>query len=194
VTESPLLEMQLRSMHLPTVLANYRRLLGDHADPLPYLSDLISLESAKRQENGVRARITAAHFPTIKTIESFDFTLQPELPKAKLLEHLDGAFVDAHRNVIFSGPPGVGKSHILSALGLAMFAALIIPAILSAVRMLNRLRIEERTIQRKLIVVVIVGLATLLVRALLRASSDLDGCHKAPRSVYRAYFSRTALT
>jgi len=66
----------------------------------------------------VRARITAAHFPTIKTIESFDFTLQPELPKAKVLEHFDGAFIDAHRNVLFSGPPGVGKSHVLSALGL----------------------------------------------------------------------------
>ena len=56
-------------------------------------------KAAKRQENGVRARIAAAHFPTIKTIESFDFTLQPKLPKS---------------------PPGVGKSHILSALGLAM--------------------------------------------------------------------------
>lgn len=98
--ESTLLEMQLRNMHLPTILANYRRLLGEHAEPLPYLSDLISLESAKRQENGVRTRIAAAHFPTIKTIESFDFTLQPELPKAKLLEHFEGAFVEAQRNVI----------------------------------------------------------------------------------------------
>lgn len=118
--ESPLLEMQLRSLHLSTVLTNYRRLLGEHAEPLPYLCDLISLEAAKRQENGVRARIAAAHFPTIKTIESFDFALQPELPKAKLLEHFDGAFVDGRRNLILSGPPGVGKSHVLSALGLAM--------------------------------------------------------------------------
>ncbi len=118
--EAPLLEMQLRSLHLPTVLTNYRRLLGDHAEPLPYLCDLISLEAAKRQENGVRARIAAAHFPTIKTIESFDFTLQPELPKAKLLEHFDGTFVEGRRNLILSGPPGVGKSHVLSALGLAM--------------------------------------------------------------------------
>src|SRR5665213_1867465 len=116
----PLLEMQLRGMHLTTVLANYQRLLSEHASPLPYLSDLISLEAAKRQENGVKARITAAHFPTLKTIESFDFTLQPDLPKAKLLEHFEGSFVDAHRNVILSGPPGVGKSHILSAIGLAM--------------------------------------------------------------------------
>jgi hypothetical protein len=35
------------------MLANYQRLLGEHAAPLPYLSDLISLEAAKRQENGV---------------------------------------------------------------------------------------------------------------------------------------------
>jgi DNA replication protein DnaC len=120
IDSSPLLEMQLRGMHLTTVLANYQRLLGEHAAPLPYLSDLISLEAAKRQENGVKARIAAAHFPTLKTIESFDFALQPELPKAKLLEHFEGSFVDAHRNIILSGPPGVGKSHILSAIGLAM--------------------------------------------------------------------------
>jgi DNA replication protein DnaC len=95
IDSSPLLEMHLRGMHLTTVLANYQRLLSEHASPLPYLSDLISLEAAKRQENGVKARIAAAHFPTLKTIESFDFTLQPELPKVKLHEHFEGSFVDA---------------------------------------------------------------------------------------------------
>jgi DNA replication protein DnaC len=119
VNTSPLLEMHLRTLHLSAVLGNYHRLLGEHTEPLPYLADLISLETAKRQENGVRARISAAHFP-IKTIESFDFSLQPPLPKAKLLEYFEGAFVETHRNLIFSGPPGLGNSHILSALGLAM--------------------------------------------------------------------------
>jgi DNA replication protein DnaC len=46
--------------------------------------------------------------------------LQPELPKAKVLECFDGAFVKNHRNLIFSGPPGVGKTHILVALGVSM--------------------------------------------------------------------------
>ncbi|HEV2261596.1 MAG TPA: ATP-binding protein, partial [Candidatus Rubrimentiphilum sp.] len=115
----PLLEMHLRSLHLPAILANYRRLLAEHADPATYLENLIALEVSKRQENGVRAKIAAAHFPTIKTIEAFDFTLQPALPKAKLLEHFDAAFVDTHRNLIFSGPPGVGKTHLLNALGFA---------------------------------------------------------------------------
>ena len=77
-----LLEHHLRTLRLPTMLANYRRLLGEHAEPLPYLADLVALESAKRQENGVKARIMSARFPTIKTMESFDFSLQPQLPKS----------------------------------------------------------------------------------------------------------------
>jgi len=120
MTEAPLLELHLRSLHLSAVLTNYRRLLGDHHEPLPYLSDLIALEVGKRHENGVHARIAAAHFPTTKTIESFDFSLQPQLPKVKFLEHFDGTFVDARRNLVLCGPPGTGKSHCLSALGLAM--------------------------------------------------------------------------
>jgi DNA replication protein DnaC len=120
MTSEPVLELNLRGLHLSAVLANYKHALADHSDPLPYLSHLIALESSKRHENGVRARVAAARFPTIKTIESFDFALQSELPKTKLLEHFDGQFIGAHRNLILSGPPGLGKSHILSALGLAM--------------------------------------------------------------------------
>jgi len=114
-----LLEHHLRTLRLPTMLGNYRRLLGEHSEPLPYLADLAALESAKRQENGVKARILAARFPTIKTIEAFDFALQPQLPKAKVLGHFDGVFIDQHRNVVFTGPPGTGKSHCLVALGIA---------------------------------------------------------------------------
>jgi DNA replication protein DnaC len=120
MSESPLLEMHLRRLQLTAILTNYRRLLAEDPQPLPYLTDLVALEVSKRHENGVRARIAAAHFPTIKTIESFDFSLQPQLPKEKLLEHFEGTFVEAHRNLVLCGPPGTGKSHTLSALGLAM--------------------------------------------------------------------------
>ena len=110
MTESPLLERHLRSLDLSAILASYRRLLGEHAQPLPYLCDLVALEVGKRHESGVRARSAAARFPTVKTIESFDFSLQAQLPKAKLLEHFEGTFVDAHRNLVLCGPPGTGKS------------------------------------------------------------------------------------
>lgn len=117
--QHPLLELHLRSLKLPTMHANYRRLAADVAEPIAYLTQLASLEVGKRQENAVRARITAAHFPVIKTIESFDFALQPQLPKATFLQLFDCAFVEQHRNVICIGPPGTGKTHCLLALGLA---------------------------------------------------------------------------
>ncbi len=71
----------------------------------------------------MRARIAAAHFPVIKTMESFDFLLQPQLPKAKLLDLLDGRFVAERRNPILIGPTGVGKTHSLIAIGLAACTA-----------------------------------------------------------------------
>lgn len=120
MSQSPLLDMQLRGLRLSGMLTNYQRLLKEHTEPLPYLSDLVALETTKRQENGVRARIAAAHFPTVKTIEAFDFSLQPELSKAKILGHFDGSFVEQRRNLILTGPPGRGKTHILIALGMSM--------------------------------------------------------------------------
>ena len=117
--QHPLLDMHLRSLRLPAMLANYKRLAGDIAEPINYLTQLASLEVDKRHENGVRARIAAAHFPVIKTIESFDFGLQPQLPKVKLLELFDCAFIEQRRNFICIGPPGTGKTHTLLAIGLA---------------------------------------------------------------------------
>ena len=54
-------------------------------------------------------------FPVVKTIESFDFSLQAQLPKAKLLDLLDGRFIADNINPIFVGPTGVGKTHVLTA-------------------------------------------------------------------------------
>jgi DNA replication protein DnaC len=118
-----LLDEHLRMLRLPAMLANYRRIAADDPAKLQFLHELAALEVDKRHENGVRARITAAHFPVMKSMESFDFALQPQLPKAKLLDLLDGRFVAEKRNPILIGPTGVGKTHCLIALGLAACTA-----------------------------------------------------------------------
>jgi len=116
---APLLEEHLRSLRLPAMLANYRRISKDDAALIAYLGELAALEVGKRHENGVRGRIALAKFPVIKTIEAFDFSLQPKFPKVKLLELLSCEFIKQRRNLVFIGPTGVGKTHLLSAIGFA---------------------------------------------------------------------------
>jgi DNA replication protein DnaC len=111
------LEEHLRSLRLPTMLGNYKRLSQGDVGRVSYLADLASMEVEKRHENGVRARISAAKFPVIKTVEGFDFSLQPEFPKRSFCELLDMKFIAEKRNVLFIGPTGVGKTHLVSVLG-----------------------------------------------------------------------------
>jgi len=69
MTNFALLDEHLRALRLPAILANYRRIAGDDAAKLSFLQELVALEVDRRHENGVRARIAAARFPVIKTIE-----------------------------------------------------------------------------------------------------------------------------
>ena len=58
-----------------------------------------------------------AAFPSIKTLEQFDFEAAPGVPKARIQELAGLAFIERRENVIFLGPSGTGKSHLATALG-----------------------------------------------------------------------------
>jgi len=69
-----------------------------------------------RHQKGFESRLKQARLPWIKTLEQFDFSFQPGIDK-KIIRELAGLrFVERHENVIFSGPPGVGKTHLSVAL------------------------------------------------------------------------------
>ena len=90
---------------------------------LGYLQALLEGELAQRQEQQLRQRLKAAAFPYQKRLEDFDFSLLPSVSKLRLLELAQGAFLGSHDNVLFIGPSGIGKTHLLMGLGRALCLA-----------------------------------------------------------------------
>ena len=85
-----------------------------------YLLRLTEAEVTTRSANALASRIRAAGFPVIKDLDTFDFSTLPSVPKQKVLELSRGAWVEEHANCCLIGNAGTGKTHLATALGLAM--------------------------------------------------------------------------
>ena len=83
------------------------------------LNQLLEEEISFRQERAIKARLKLAKFPVKKTIDTFDFTFQPELDKEAVLSLFIHSFIREKENIIFIGPSGVGKTHLATALGVS---------------------------------------------------------------------------
>lgn len=81
--------------------------------------ELTDQEVSFQQKNTFTRAIKRARFPQIKQFEDFDFSLQPHLNKQELLDLKHLQFMSDHQNVLFLGSPGVGKTHLAIALGVA---------------------------------------------------------------------------
>ncbi len=88
-------------------------------DPLEFLLLLLDDELARRDADNVARRIRAARFEEQCDLRDFDFSYNPEIPRATLWELASGRFIDEQAAVILCGPTGVGKSFLAQALGVA---------------------------------------------------------------------------
>jgi DNA replication protein DnaC len=110
---------------------------------LQFLDHLLADEVAVRDERSIAVRTKLAHFPVIKSIESFNFDAQPTLDR-KTIQALETlAFVDRAENVVMLGPPGVGKTHLSIALGLRALQAGHRVYFVSAQDLLDQIRVAQ---------------------------------------------------
>ena len=94
---------------LDTVLAQAEAEKGSY---LSFLDHLLEEEVAAKEKRRVQTAMKTAGLPAAKTIDAYDFTFHPDLNKKEVMALFDLDFIGKHENVIFLGPPGVGKTHL----------------------------------------------------------------------------------
>jgi len=87
---------------------------------LEFLRNILTVEQKGRDESGLRRRLHSAHIPVARSIEEFDFSFQTSVKKARVVNLAECRWLGGAVNLLFEGPPGVGKTHL--AIGLAMKA------------------------------------------------------------------------
>lgn len=85
---------------------------------LTFFDKLLMEEVNAREERRLRTSLKIAGLPFEKTIDEYDFGFHETLDKRMVMELFDLEFVSRHENVIFLGPPGVGKTHLATALAI----------------------------------------------------------------------------
>jgi len=116
------LDQYLHTLKLPSMRASYKKEAeeslkrGDSYEAFLYrLSEEEILGRLTRQ---VQTLIKKAHFPSLKTLENFDFTALPSLDKKKVMDLLRGDYLEKAENILALGSAGTGKTHLAIALGL----------------------------------------------------------------------------
>lgn len=109
------------------------------------LDYLFDQEVRARSSAAVEMRLKLSGFPVRKTMEDFDLSVQPSIDPRVIQELRTLRFVHNAENVIFLGPPGVGKSHLSLALGYEAIKAGFLAYYISATQLVQQLKRASET-------------------------------------------------
>jgi DNA replication protein DnaC len=116
--------INLNLVKIEEILDNYLEIASKkNLGILEILDYLIEQEFSTRELKRAEYRTKRAGFPNVKTIEQFDFGFQPSIDKNLIKELSTLKFAYNAENVIFIGPPGVGKTHLAISLGVEALKA-----------------------------------------------------------------------
>lgn len=128
-----------------------RRIERGELTALEAIDGLLAEEHATRENRRVGVALKTARLTPPKTLEGFDFSFQPSLDRSRILALAQIDFVARAEVVHFLGPPGTGKSHLATALGVAAVRAgrtVYRATLAEIVEALSRAEREGRLIER----------------------------------------------
>jgi len=101
------------------ILDNYlERAVKDDLNIIEVLDHIFCEEALSKRQRAYDKQVQMSGFPIKKSLDEFDFAFQPSIDKRQIDELASMRFLENGENIVFLGPPGVGKTHLASALGL----------------------------------------------------------------------------
>ena len=94
-----------------------RQLERGETSALEVIDTLFAEELTLRENRRVKMALRMAKLSTVKTLAGFDFSFQPSLDRNRILALAQLDFIERNEVIHFLGPPGTGKSHLATALG-----------------------------------------------------------------------------
>jgi len=149
VLQAMRLAIEYQTIDAAYVADNYREVLDEasrkNTTMLDVLMQLVSGQLAARRDGALSRRVRAAHLPPLKTLAEYDFTFPKKISKPKILRLFDLQFVDTFGCAVFLGGTGLGKTHLLTALGYAACEKGISVRFSRVVDMINSLTTAQQT-------------------------------------------------
>ena len=94
----------------------YRDALKNQKDYLELINSLLEVEINDKYARRINNRIKKAKFPVSKSLSDFDFSIRPSLNKHEIVSFTDGSIIQKKENIILIGNPGLGKTHLATAI------------------------------------------------------------------------------
>lgn len=143
------LQQQLRSLrlsemadYLPTLL---RQAESEEWTYQVFLSHLTTHEQKRREEKLIERRLKWANFPFYKTLDDYNLNEQHSISQKQMNQLKEFTWLDQLYNMILLGPPGVGKTHLATGLGIEAIYSGYKVSFISMGELVHTLKTEEFT-------------------------------------------------
>ena len=115
------LSQQFKSLRFNAMAEHLEALIKQAEDNdisyLQFTSLLVETELGSREKRRIQLNRKKASFPALKRLDEFDFRFQTTVTKKQIQSLMDFRFIDERENIVFIGPPVVGKTHLGISIG-----------------------------------------------------------------------------
>jgi len=138
---------QYRSLRFSNIAEALEQLISDaEANELTYLQfaeQLVSHEMSHRDTKRIAQNMRRAGFSTHKALSEFDYRAQTTVTKREINALLDFTFIEQRQNLVFIGPPGVGKTHLATGISVKAIEAGYKVLFMTALELIEMLELAE---------------------------------------------------